>query len=525
MHRRRLQPVPLPFQTSIQSSTSLSSANDLPTTSSAANVVMGPLMHTLQELISTHTESHPQSPLPSHLYDNLFTQIELAPPHKEAFVQHLSQNFQDYLVSGISPEDVSDEDSSNGEPVDDISLHSMQSPEVISWAVRVLGVPDVPSVASMKNVQKMLDAICGVRTLQNHGALGHVYYTNSLEDIVSQEMANPYVHSRLSFYPLDANGYVDSASNALRWLQELDPNLTTPMIQLENESGFREDFYLFEPCRLSSGDYCMPYWWIKRIHADMVGKEELVRLTWQIHPHGDGWVVASAEQRTIPISEFATSFLTLKQSYKAGSIPDPGNIVGIQDAHGGFLPWTYTSDPQKGNNWRQKADGHCVYAFPIWLYCDDTSGNKSKKWNKHNSFLFTAAGLNCQDAHAQYHVHFLATSNITPPLKMLDGIVEQLEKDETHGIWSYDFETKEMVLLIVSVLAMLGDNLMQSEFACHVGFMGKLFCHCCFVKGKDQEQQPGGLRIATDNASVSSDSGSDGSAQRFKPETIQDMVQ
>ncbi|THU88786.1 hypothetical protein K435DRAFT_635318, partial [Dendrothele bispora CBS 962.96] len=45
------------------------------------------------------------------------------------------------------------------------------------------------------------------------------------------------------------------------------------------------------------------------------------------------------------------------------------------------------------NPWRTKAKGKRVLAFPIWLYCDDTSGNQSKKWNKHNSFLFTAAGL------------------------------------------------------------------------------------------------------------------------------------
>ena len=48
----------------------------------------------------------------------------------------------------------------------------------------------------------------------------------------------------------------------------------------------------------------------------------------------------------------------------------------------------------------------------MWLYCDDTSGNLSKKWNKHNSILFTAAGLPNDQAHLEYNVHFLATSNI-----------------------------------------------------------------------------------------------------------------
>jgi len=59
----------------------------------------------------------------------------------------------------------------------------------------------------------------------------------------------------------------------------------------------------------------------------------------------------------------------------------------------------------------------------MWLYCDDTSGNVSKKWNKNNSFLMTAAGLPCHFAQMEYNVHFLSTSNIALPLEMLDGIV------------------------------------------------------------------------------------------------------
>jgi ribulose-5-phosphate 4-epimerase/fuculose-1-phosphate aldolase len=61
------------------------------------------------------------------------------------------------------------------------------------------------------------------------------------------------------------------------------------------------------------------------------------------------------------------------------------------------------------------------------MYCDDTSGNVSKKWNEHNSFLVTPAGLPREEAQKEYNIHFLSTSNIAPPLEMLDGIVEQLE--------------------------------------------------------------------------------------------------
>lgn len=101
-------------------------------------------------------------------------------------------------------------------------------------------------------------------------------------------------------------------------------------------------------------------------------------------------------------------------------------IVDVVDSETGTrLPWTLT-DPVVGNHWRALAKGHRVLCFPIWLYCDDTSGNLSKKWNEHNSFLFTPAGLPRSECQKEFNIHFLATSNIAPPLEMLDGIVEQL---------------------------------------------------------------------------------------------------
>ncbi|KAI6019573.1 hypothetical protein EDC04DRAFT_2575959 [Pisolithus marmoratus] len=72
------------------------------------------------------------------------------------------------------------------------------------------------------------------------------------------------------------------------------------------------------------------------------------------------------------------------------------------------------------NRWHMLAWGHCILSYMIWLYCDDTSSNTSKKWNKHNSFLFTAARLPHVMVHKESSIHFLATSNIAPPLEMLE---------------------------------------------------------------------------------------------------------
>ncbi|ETW83356.1 hypothetical protein HETIRDRAFT_119480 [Heterobasidion irregulare TC 32-1] len=74
------------------------------------------------------------------------------------------------------------------------------------------------------------------------------------------------------------------------------------------------------------------------------------------------------------------------------------------------------------------------------------------------------------------------------------------------GIWAWDCILQEAVLVIPSVLAMLGDNPMQSEMACHIGLQGKRFCHACWVARDehddiDEDQELEGQWQANSNAS------------------------
>ncbi|CDO75864.1 hypothetical protein BN946_scf184833.g15 [Trametes cinnabarina] len=323
---------------------------------------------------------------------------------------------------------------------------------VIHWALLAMGISDIPTEHTMERVTRALQRLYGVASIRYKGAMGHIYFVNDMAALIAQELANPQVRKHLRFLPEDAGRRLSEAWQGSRWLRELDPDLATPMVRIHDQ-----DFYVLEPAQLRDGRICMPVRFFTR------GKDTMA-YGWAMVPTADksGWVIAQDSPIEGRTCDFLTSFPVLGRH----------TIITIYPIHAESL----------------LANGHRVFAFPIWLFCDDTSGNVSKKWNKHNSFLFTAAGLPRRLVHREYNVHFLATSNAALPLEMLDGIADQLLACQTSGVWAWDCELQEMVLLIPSVLAILGDNPMQSEIACHVGMNGKMFCRMCMVsKGQDDE--------------------------------------
>ncbi|KAG1847729.1 hypothetical protein F4604DRAFT_1883990 [Suillus subluteus] len=417
----------------------------------------------------------------------------------------------------------------------------MRQIDILLWLLQVNNVDNVPSVRSIKLIKDTIQRLCGICSIPYDGALGHRYYVNSLSDIIWQEMMNPRVRPLLHFYPEDAGAELNEAQQAKHWLEELDLELLMPVVRLHNQ-----DFFIFEPTLLSSGRACMPFRWFTR------GRKMYTK-TWSLRPvtreMDCGWVVEDFHSFEVSEDDLLVSFKNWSLSEATSGGPRGCSIyvlyvvnicLGVKcELNGELQPWTLTN-PSEGNQWCVRASGACVFAMPLWLYCNDTSGNLSKKWNKHNSFLFTAAGLPRADVHQEYNVHFICTLNLAPPLEMLDGIVDQLEQVEImipvkfteswkQGIWGWDCVHEEYVLVIPSVLALLGDNPMQSEMACHIGSMGKYFCRICKVKGHNATAaQPEDTDHSVGEASGSeSDAHADAppkSIQKRAKETMEEML-
>ena len=70
---------------------------------------------------------------------------------------------------------------------------------------------------------------------------------------------------------------------------------------------------------------------------------------------------------------------------------------------------------------RLKSD-RVVVMVPLILYSDDTSGNRSKRWNKFDSWCLKLAGLPNEMNQQLHHIHLLCSSNKVESITLLHQI-------------------------------------------------------------------------------------------------------
>ncbi|EGO23109.1 hypothetical protein SERLADRAFT_416571 [Serpula lacrymans var. lacrymans S7.9] len=318
--------------------------------------------------------------------------------------------------------------------------------EVLLWLLQINGVSNVPSVGQMKALSRYLNDVCNVKMQRYMGAFGHAYYTVKLHSLVSMDLANPLIREHLEFYPEDAGTRLYESRQASAWLHHANPHRLTPM----HRKGLT-DYYTFEPTLLKDGTVCMPHRWYKKSSIMWFSAWCMVS---EARANQTGWISNQGDQ--IDLSEVELSIYgkdLISSLYLGSAYPSFNNIHGYRrSCDGPIEEWPLSLL----NPWRAKAKGSRVVSYPVWLYCDDTSGNRSKN---------------------------------APPLEMLDGVIREFEECQEAGIWAYDCILHEVVLVLVFILALLGDNPMQSEFACHAGLRSRFFCRCCWASGNASGHQ------------------------------------
>ena len=119
--------------------------------------------------------------------------------------------------------------------------------------------------------------------------------------------------------------------------------------------------------------------------------------------------------------------------------------------------------------------------LPLILFSDDTSGNKSKKWHKFESYYLLIAGLPRHMNAQLEHIHFINTSDKVSPLELSRPIVDELNVLEMEGIELYDAHLQEEVLVTAPLMCIICDNPRASELVNHLGSGANKHCRVCMV--------------------------------------------
>ncbi|KAG8746310.1 hypothetical protein FRC11_012758, partial [Ceratobasidium sp. 423] len=368
------------------------------------------------------------------------------------------------------------------------SVFSAKELDVVRWWAGKFHIHGLPSPSAIQTrLDKILKSL-GLESRLVRSKLGNFFAINSVKAIVANEMANPLVRKKMVFYPQDDGPSLKQAANGERWRSEVSASLATPMVRKKLPHGHHQDYFIHEPFLATLPEHGTsspaPFAFIPIRYFERQG--QLFARAHPLIPYNNGYLIDGDSHVELPIDSFLLPLPELRLKHADYGFPVPDVIFGVYSAEhpDEIYEWKHPIE----NPWRARANGREVRSLPLWLYCDDTSGNLSLKWNKHNSFLFTLAGLPREESQLPYNVQFLATSNIASPLEMLDEIAKELNEALSEGVVAYDCETEEDVLVIPWVYAIQGDNPMQSELCSHIGMTGKFFCRVCKVRGKDKDR-------------------------------------
>ncbi|KAI9609519.1 hypothetical protein H4Q26_007476 [Puccinia striiformis f. sp. tritici PST-130] len=356
-------------------------------------------------------------------------------------------------------------DEENGE--DDIENEIGESGKDSPWfpfrnknILKIVFDLNLPGWEALRRERKKIREICSVSLNEKTSSTGKTCFALSVsaKEIIKQELLNPLVNQHMEYFPQDSEGQnIFKLSQSQRWLSELSPKTRVQMCTSNNKQ-----YYIFEPVQLrNSVDIVIPIFFYKKhdrtfskcVRPEISSKSAGSELVLQIDSH-----LTFNDPRLIsfPIEKLDLIYpdIRLKSGRK---LADFCNDC-ITELDCGIFEQIPLPNP-----WRTKANKQIIRHVPISLYCDDTSGNVSKQYNKHMSYYFTLSGLPPRLANQEYNCHFLSTSNTAGALELGQQVVPELNEMVREGYDAYDAILEKDVLVMTPVLAFLGDSPMHAE--------------------------------------------------------------
>ncbi|KAI9103972.1 hypothetical protein DFS34DRAFT_682949 [Phlyctochytrium arcticum] len=315
--------------------------------------------------------------------------------------------------------------------------------KMIWWWAGQLGLT-LPSIQSVQGLLAKLHTMTGGQVEEHESPLKTPFHMIDVASIVAQEVANPEVMRHLKTFS-ETSDVLSEMYHAEKW--HWDPALQAPM------------------------------------------DGELFACGTQLKDTPDGLYLCT--NITVNIKAFQQII----------DMPPPPQISIIGRCSPTNIYTTFTAEELKEvlapHPLKARAGGHRVIMVPIILFCDDSAGTSSKKWNPFYNWYIQLGGLPFELSQRDFHTHFLASSNKASALEMADALVNCMNNKLVQGLWSWDSAALEPVLVTGAVVCMLGDNPMHSELCSTMDFeRANRFCRACKVKGKFETAEELGQFLA-----------------------------
>ncbi|KAG7093258.1 hypothetical protein E1B28_006941 [Marasmius oreades] len=336
------------------------------------------------------------------------------------------------------------------------------------WALRELGVIQVPSFYALRKMQTKLRESQGVPCLECTSVQGNVFYINDVRTVIAHDWLNPHIRKNIHVYPeISTDGVVTEVWHAEKWRKEMDVDLLSPMY----DSGLKY-YYVHKLSCMKTGDFVILMRWIMvngRVCADSY------RVTFDEQKMA---CVVDSEAIQICTDDLEANFLDLLDEK---NIPEKWSETTITAGYPSRMP----------NRYRAIANGDPLYVSFIDYFGDDVSGNRSKSWNKHNNSYITHRNLPRRLLHQEFHVHLISTSQHATISEQYHSVKKLIDATHETPIKVFDTTSRLTTQFMLQTHAGPSDNPAQSDVSSHIGSMGNHPCRKCEMGGPELSRAQG----------------------------------
>lgn len=313
---------------------------------------------------------------------------------------------------------------------------------------------------------------------------GIPFYHIKMSTILSQCLGTPKIASTVVRYPVSASSYFKEIYHGNRWNNE--ERFFTPMIRLNSGLDvYLRDFISFQHSQLGITHGVVTKFFQKESCSDVFFEVDLLLDASQFK-----YMVPDSTVYYLPEN---TWILFGKSVHCVTSIhsvqPTPAGIVKWNSSDGTFQRFSCEeiSAFVSPHQLKEKAACRRIVMVPLILFSDDTSGNKSKKWNKFECWYLLLGGLPKHENAKIENIHFLCCSDKMDALDMAQPIAQELLQLETEGVEVFDAHHQEYVHVIAPLLCVICDNPRSSQLLNHLGASANKYCRFCMA---DRNETP-----------------------------------